>query len=453
MFQRRRLMAGAAGLCAIVLVAPAGLRAGDSGGSPSAKPLTSPPVAASPHVGADVSLTGRLSEVDGVPLLVLWGTQYERGFTHGYLLAEKIVGLFDGYLRETVRGAEAIENFETTARRHLKAMNFAPRYLDELRGMHAGVVRRLGDAARIETLDRQIALDDLVAVACIPELARIGCSSFAAWGPLTADGHTISGRNLDWHRLNALQSGQMVVAYAPGPEDGRLGWLSVTWPGYIGCLTGMNSEGVTVAMHDVFAGPPTAPLGFTPRGFALRDAVETAHAATAGKDVLAVLRGRIAAVGNNVPISFPYRGGNKESAVVFEYDGDLTNGVGVTVRRAQRSGSAGDATAYLPCTNHYRKRASAESCDRYEKIDRRMKEIARSGQLMTVADGWDILRMVACRSGPRERIQTYHSVVFEPNFGRMHAAFSTPDRAAPENKPVTFDVRSILDGAPPAPAP
>lgn len=430
---------GILGCCAILLIAFVGLRAGDPGrSSPNRIPVAGSKGGA-PPVAPDLQLTGRLTQVDGVPVLTLWGSQHERGFAHGYLMAEDIIRLFDGYLRETIRDPEALSNFDKAARQQLKAMHIAPRYMDELRGMFEGVQRRLGDAARVPALDRLLELDDLVAVACIPELARIGCSSFAAWGPLTSDGGTISGRNLDWHRLGALQSGQMIIAYTAEPEGKRLGWLSITWPGYIGCLTGMNSEGVTVAMHDVFTGAPTAPLGFTPRGFALRDAVESAHAASAGKDVLAILRGRIAAVGNNVPISFPCRGEGKESAIVFEYDGDLTNGYGVTVRRTASSNHAdGEKPAFLPCTNHYRKRGRPESCDRFEKIDRRLNEIALSGQLMGVEDGWEILRSVACLPGPKQRIQTYHSVVFEPNSGRMHVAFSTPDRAAPENKPVSF---------------
>lgn len=453
MRRSRLAIVGGLGFCAVLLIAYVGLRAGDSNGSSfSKKPIARFEGAGS--VGpADLQVSGRLTQIDGVPVLTLWGTQHERGFAHGYLMAESIIRLFDGYLRETIRDPEALSNFDKSARQQLKAMNIAPRYLEELRGMYDGVQRRFGNAARVPALNRPLELDDLVAVACIPELARIGCSSFAAWGPLTTDGGTISGRNLDWHRLDALQKGQMIIAYAAEPEGKRLGWLSITWPGYIGCLTGMNSEGVTVAMHDVFTGPPTAPLGFTPRGFALRDAVESAHAASAGKDVLAILRGRIAAVGNNVPISFPYRGDGKESAIVFEYDGDLTKSYGVTVRRAAKDKNAeGTKTCYIPCTNHYRKRRLPESCDRFEKIDRRMIEISDSGQVMSVADGWDILRNVACEAGPRHRIQTYHSVVFEPNSGRMHVAFSTPDRAAPDNKPVTLVVSEILKNAsPPAP--
>lgn len=436
---------GILGCCAILVIAFVGLRAGDPGRSSPGRTPVAGSKGGAPAVPPDLQLTGQLTQVDGVPVLTLWGSQHERGFAHGYLMAEDIIRLFDGYLRETIRDPEALSNFDKAARQQLKAMHIAPRFMDELRGMFEGVRRRLGGAARVPALNRPLELDDLVAVACIPELARIGCSSFAAWGPLTSDGGTICGRNLDWHRLDTLQSGQMIIAYAAEPEGERLGWLSVTWPGYIGCLTGMNSEGVTVAMHDVFTGPPTAPLGFTPRGFALRDAVESAHAASAGKDVLAILRGRIAAVGNNVPISFPYRGEGKESAIVFEYDGDLTNGYGVTVRRAAKKSQAdGEKTAFLPCTNHYRKRGRPESCDRFEKIDRRLNEISLSGQLMGVEDGWDILRSVACLPGPKQRIQTYHSVIFEPNSGRMHVAFSTPDRAAPDNKPVTLVISELL---------
>ncbi|MBN2445887.1 MAG: hypothetical protein JXO22_04135, partial [Phycisphaerae bacterium] len=43
-------------------------------------------------------ICGRLSEHDGLSVLDLWGTPAEAGYAHGYLLAERIVPLFDGYV-------------------------------------------------------------------------------------------------------------------------------------------------------------------------------------------------------------------------------------------------------------------------------------------------------------------------------------------------------------------
>ncbi|MCH8970332.1 MAG: hypothetical protein IIA66_14595, partial [Planctomycetes bacterium] len=36
-------------------------------------------------------VTGKLETVDGLRVLTVWGSDYERGFAHGYLLANEII--------------------------------------------------------------------------------------------------------------------------------------------------------------------------------------------------------------------------------------------------------------------------------------------------------------------------------------------------------------------------
>ena len=43
-------------------------------------------------------VNGTLTEIDGMPVLRVWGTPRERGYAHGFLLAEQIVPLADGFL-------------------------------------------------------------------------------------------------------------------------------------------------------------------------------------------------------------------------------------------------------------------------------------------------------------------------------------------------------------------
>lgn len=404
---------------------------------------------------SDPKLCGRLSERDGVRILCLWGTPRERGYAHGYLMAEEIVAQADAYRREIFKDEDEIESYDRNARAQLRAMKIPPRFAEELRGLFAGIQARLGDQARLDSVRRAFDYDDLIVTNCLPELTRIGCSSFAAWGPLTKDGATISGRNLDWHRLDSLRGGQVIIVYAAieakgGDQRDAFGWISVTWPGFIGCLTGMNSEGVTVSMHDSRGAMPTAVRGFTPRAMVLRAAIETARAKSAVKDVRKALSAHLSLVGNNVPISFPYRG--KSAAAVFEYDGNRKIGKGLTIRKPgteSQSSDDGDSTcpeAYLACTNHYRKRASPEPCTRYKLLDDRLAELARAGGSVDLDEAWRLLRSVAVRPGPKQRLETFQSVVFEPDRRVMHVAFSTNERPAAENAPVRLDVARLLAG-------
>ncbi len=379
---------------------------------------------------------GALSEVHGVRVLRVWGTPSQRGYAHGFLLARDIIELFDQYLSPGPIGGVA--SYRTIALPMTKLMRISPAYDAELRGMLAGIEARTGGPAQVASLGRALGYDDLVAINCIPDLAMFGCSSFAVWGPMTADGSTLAGRNLDWRRLDALDGSQLVVVYPPQPEQDSLGWVSITWPGYIGCLTGMNAQGVTVCMHDVRARPPTVATGFTPRGLALRSAIESARAASAVEDIGRVLRSHTCVVGNNVPVTIPHKA-KSTGSVVFEYDGFLSRTDGVTLRTPS-------AQPHQLCTNHYRKRAEPVACDRFKTIHARLGDLGIRAQTLDIDGAWKILRSVARPSGVVFHLVTYHSVVFEPNKRRMHVAFSKNGRPAPQCEPVTLNVAELLAG-------
>lgn len=395
--------------------------------------------------GVKARAQGELREIEGLRVLRVWGTARERGFAHGYFLGDEITQMLNSYLEEIAPGPEGAKNYESKARALLRTMVIAPPFKDELEGMLAGIRAKAANRGQLSRLDRAIEYDDLVALNCIPEIARVGCSSFAAWGPLTADGHTISGRNLDWHSLRTLEGGQVLIAQVPAEDEGSLAWVSVTWPGFIGCLTGMNAEGVTVCMHDVRAEPPSMPFGFTPRGLALRQVIERAHAATAMQDGRDVLTKCLSRVGNNVVVSAPCLSGKSRPSVVFEYDGRVLDSSGVTVRTARLAGEERPDKAFLVCTNHFVKRAKPERCSRYETIDHLLSERATAAKSINVVAAWEILRSVAQKSPPEGRgLLTYHSVVFEPNARRMHVAVTQDGITAPNCKSVTVQLDDVL---------
>jgi len=301
------------------------------------------------------------------------------------------------------------------------------------------------------------------------DLGRLGCSSFAAWGKDTVDGNTISGRNLDWFgdAAEALSNGQIVIAQLPGTRskaDAKIasdtddaetaadpqGWVSVTWPGLTICLTGMNADGVTLAMHDSGGRGKWLRAKSTPRGFVLREALEFTRAASLIDDIGGVLRKRHTVVGNNFPASWPSTRGSLAS-FVFEYDGDQSKSGGVTVRGGNGKSPdaapdpAGDTApvAYQVCTNHYRTRGAAANCDRYETLQARLDKARVKGDKVDVAAGWKMLEDTATF----DRVKTYHSVVFEPNKRRMHVAFSDGKVAAPKCAHHTLDVAALLKGS------
>jgi len=88
----------------------------------------------------------------------------------------------------------------------------------------------------------------------LQDLALVGCSSFAAWGDHTEDGKLIIGRNFDFYAGDEFAKNKIISFIKP--EKGH-NFMSVTWGGFIGVLSGMNDQGLTVTIN---AGKSNFPL-------------------------------------------------------------------------------------------------------------------------------------------------------------------------------------------------
>ncbi|WP_298474457.1 C45 family peptidase [uncultured Maribacter sp.] len=88
----------------------------------------------------------------------------------------------------------------------------------------------------------------------LQDLALVGCSSFAAWGDKTEDGKLIIGRNLDFYAGDTFAEDKIIAFIEP--EKGHP-FMSVTWGGMLGVVSGMNNQGLTVTIN---AGKSKFPL-------------------------------------------------------------------------------------------------------------------------------------------------------------------------------------------------
>ncbi|WP_337251582.1 C45 family peptidase [Maribacter halichondriae] len=88
----------------------------------------------------------------------------------------------------------------------------------------------------------------------LQDLALVGCSSFAAWGGHTEDGKLIIGRNFDFYAGDEFAKNKIIAFIKP--QEGH-NFMSVTWGGFIGVLSGMNDQGLTVTIN---AGKSNFPL-------------------------------------------------------------------------------------------------------------------------------------------------------------------------------------------------
>lgn len=86
------------------------------------------------------------------------------------------------------------------------------------------------------------------------EYMLVGCSSFAAWNEESVDGNLIVGRNFDFYVGDDFAKNKIVLFVNP---DTGYRFASVTWPGMIGVVSGMNECGLTVTINAAKGAIPT----------------------------------------------------------------------------------------------------------------------------------------------------------------------------------------------------
>lgn len=91
-----------------------------------------------------------------------------------------------------------------------------------------------------------VSVGSLFALNNIPEWLRMGCSMLGAYGNATYDGNVYQLRALDWDMEGPFQKYTQVSIYHPPKGDGHA-WAQVTYPGFLGAVTGMNEAGLGIS--------------------------------------------------------------------------------------------------------------------------------------------------------------------------------------------------------------
>jgi isopenicillin-N N-acyltransferase like protein len=167
---------------------------------------------------------------DEIPVIVVKGTPYEMGYAFGQLTKDEARGLLERFL-----GASQAEGDPRYSNENLDAAwtSISPHvhqpFKDELRGLADGAGMPLELVRRAHML---------------PVVGDYSCSSIAAWGKATKNGHLYQTRNLDWHLALRAHDFPCLVVYLPNEGTAH---ANVSFAGYVGCNTGMNAAGIVLS--------------------------------------------------------------------------------------------------------------------------------------------------------------------------------------------------------------
>jgi isopenicillin-N N-acyltransferase like protein len=175
-------------------------------------------------------LTSVGSGEDKIPLVVVRGTPYEMGKKLGELTRRDAVEFVHTAL-ERVQASDPKRFSDQAMDAAWKALEpyTDRRFQEELQGLADGT------GLPIEVLRRSHAL---------PAIADYACSSIAAWGSATKDGHLYQTRNLDWEMHLTAQDHPCIVVYIP--NEG-IPHANISFAGCIGANTGINSRGIVLS--------------------------------------------------------------------------------------------------------------------------------------------------------------------------------------------------------------
>jgi len=185
-------------------------------------------------MGSLVHAEGYLTSVghgaDRIPVVVVRGSAYEMGRAQGELIKDKAVALTKTFMA-LVQTADPsrYSDAKLDAAWAAVAPHTDRRFKEELRGMADGTGLPLAMLQRVQA---------------VSAVSNYSCSSIAAWGSATKDGHLYQTRNLDWDMHVKAQDYPCIVVYLP---DHGIAHVNITFAGYIGANTGMNAAGIVLA--------------------------------------------------------------------------------------------------------------------------------------------------------------------------------------------------------------
>lgn len=245
----------------------------------------------------------------------------------------------------------------------------------------------------------------------LQSMALVGCTSFATWDDHSADSSLIIGRNFDFYVGDQFAEDKIVAFMKPAKG---YGYMTVTWGGFTGAVSGMNEKGLTVTINAAKTSIPSGSA--TPVSLVAREILQYASNI---REAIAVARRRKMFVSE----SFLVGSAADNKAVVIEKTPDSLD-----IYDPHRN--------YIVCANHFQSNGLVNSAPNREQMQssasvyryHRVEELLRPDTQNTVAKTVAILRDTRGLAGADiglgnekaiNQLIAHHAIVFEPKQGRV----------------------------------
>jgi isopenicillin-N N-acyltransferase-like protein len=217
------------------------------------------------------------SAIRGVRMVYLAGTPEEIGAQHTALLYDRMAEdervLWDGFA-DVVPFAPARTLLFDIGR--IKYRNIAASFPEARRRELAAEAHAFTPdpyAGQLPTYQRMVTLHALYDIALgFEQSPLLGCTAFGLGPGATTDGHALFARAFDFEAAEVFDTDKVVFLIH---ENGKIPFASVAWPGFVGVVTGMNAEGVALAVHGGRAKEPS--VEGIPVAFSLRETLASAR--------------------------------------------------------------------------------------------------------------------------------------------------------------------------------
>ncbi len=155
------------------------------------------------------------------------GSPFEMGYTHGSTLKDKIRQNIENHLKNPSLSEEAKLKVQAFSTKIPSILPHIPaRYIEEMEGLAKGA---------------EVPFSEILWLNLFPEMFH--CCAVTVKGEASIDGSLYHARLLDYAVGKDLQSSAVLLVAKP---ENAIPFLSVTYAGFIGCITGMNAEKISL---------------------------------------------------------------------------------------------------------------------------------------------------------------------------------------------------------------